>query len=176
MGRSHRGRFAGLALLALLPAALAACGSGGQDGGDTPPSGKAPAEEAAAKSRERVQAYLDALTARDAAAGRSQLCAPMHAAFDSAATGPNGDFADHFTVPEATITEVRSGPNGQEVSASITVAAGSRKAVRALQFTVTRSGADWCISGEAPGDGPVDPDVSPSGPPPAAPASPVPSQ
>ncbi|MEU7762098.1 MULTISPECIES: hypothetical protein [Micromonospora] len=176
MGRSHRDRFAGLAVLALLPAALAACGSGGQDGGDTPPSGKAPAEEAAAKSRERVQAYLDALTARDAAAGRSQLCAPMHAAFDSAATGPNGDFADHFTVPEATITEVRSGPNGQEVSASITVAAGSRKAARSLLFTVTRNGADWCISGEVPGDAPVDPDVSPSGPPPGKPAPPVPSQ
>ncbi|MEU4790052.1 hypothetical protein AB0F95_10140 [Micromonospora tulbaghiae] len=175
MGRSHRDRFAGLALLALLPAALAACGSGGR-GGDTPPSGKAPAEEAAAKSRERVQAYLDALTARDAAAGRSQLCAPMHAAFDSAATGPNGDFADHFTVPEATITEVRSGPNGQEVSASITVAAGSRKAARSLLFTVTRNGADWCISGEVPGGAPVDPDVSPSGPPPGKPAPPVPSQ
>lgn len=160
MGSSHRGRFAGLALLALLPAALAACGSGDQ-GGDTPPTGKAPAEEAAAKSRERVQAYLDALTARDAAAGRSQLCAPMHAAFDSAATGPNGDFADHFTVPEATITDVRSGPNGQEVSASITVAAGSRKAARSLLFTVTRNGADWCISGEVPGGNTPEPVVSP---------------
>ncbi|AYF26278.1 hypothetical protein CSH63_02115 [Micromonospora tulbaghiae] len=176
MGRSHRGRFTGLALLALLPVALAACGSGGQ-GGDTPPSGKAPAEEAAVKSRERVQAYLDALTARDAAAGRSQLCAPMHAAFDSAATGPNGDFADHFTVPEATITEVRSGPNGQEVSASITVAAGSRKAARSLLFTVTRTGADWCISGEVPGEPAVEATADPAEPPPPARApSPVPSQ
>ncbi|WP_435091330.1 hypothetical protein [Micromonospora aurantiaca (nom. illeg.)] len=176
MGRSNRGRFTGLALLALLPAALTACGSGSQSG-DTPPTGKAPAEEAAAKSRERVQAYLDALTARDAAAGRSQLCAPMHAAFDSAATGPNGDFADHFTVPEATITEVRSGPNGQEVSASITVAAGSRKAARSLLFTVTRNGADWCISGEAPGKRAVEPTADPAGPPPPAMApSPVSSQ
>ncbi|WBC07116.1 hypothetical protein [Micromonospora sp. WMMA1947] len=177
MGRSHRDRFAGLVVLALLPAALAACGSGGQDGKDAPPSGKAPAEEAAAKSRERVQAYLDALTARDAAAGRSQLCAPMHAAFDSAATGPNGDFADHFTVPEATITEVRSGPNGQEVSASITVAVGSRKAARSLLFTVTRTGADWCISGEVPGEPAVEATADPTEPPPSARApSPVPSQ
>ncbi|RQX13550.1 hypothetical protein DLJ57_31220, partial [Micromonospora chalcea] len=130
------------------------------------------AEEAAAKSRERVQAYLDALTARDADAGRSQLCAPMHAAFDAAATGPNGDFADHFTVPDATITDVRSGPNGQEVSASVTVAAGSRKATRSLLFTVTRNGADWCISGEVPGDRTADP----SEPPPAARPSPVSSQ
>ncbi|MFG1711434.1 hypothetical protein [Micromonospora sp. NPDC049203] len=188
MGRSHRGRFAGLALLAFLPVALAACGSNGQEGGDARPSEKAPAEEAAAKSRERVQAYLDALTARDADAGRSQLCAPMHAAFDSAATGPNGDFADHFTVPQATITDVRSGPNGQEVSASVTVTAGSRTAARSLLFTVTRNGADWCISGEVPVDTPVEPTpepagpasgggtTDPTGPPPAAPASPVSSQ
>ncbi|MEV6519904.1 hypothetical protein ACFWDK_31280 [Micromonospora chalcea] len=170
MDRSHRGRFAALALAFALTPALAACGSG-DEGAATAPSGRAPAEEAAAKSRERVQAYLDALTARDADAGRSQLCAPMHAAFDAAATGPNGDFADHFTVPDATITDVRSGPNGQEVSASVTVAAGSRKATRALLFTVTRNGADWCISGEVPGDRTADP----SEPPPARP-SPVSSQ
>ncbi|MBB5115292.1 hypothetical protein AB0K27_16405 [Micromonospora echinospora] len=176
MGRSHRGRFAALALaLALTPAALAACGSGDK-GAATAPSGRAPAEEAAAKSRERVQAYLDALTARDADAGRSQLCAPMHAAFDAAATGPNGDFADHFTVPDATITDVRSGPNGQEVSASVTVAAGSRKATRSLLFTVTRNGADWCISGEAPRDRTAEPTADPSGPPPPAAPSPVSSQ
>ncbi|MFD6640140.1 hypothetical protein ACFWDN_30475 [Micromonospora chalcea] len=171
MGRSHRGRFAALALAFALTPALAACGSG-DEGAATAPSGRAPAEEAAAKSRERVQAYLDALTARDADAGRSQLCAPMHAAFDAAATGPNGDFADHFTVPDATITDVRSGPNGQEVSASVTVAAGSRKATRALLFTVTRNGADWCISGEVPGDRTADP----SEPPPPARPSPVSSQ
>ncbi|MCT2281228.1 hypothetical protein [Micromonospora chalcea] len=173
MGRSHRGRFAVLAL-ALTPA-LAACGSGG-DGAATAPSGRAPAEEAAAKSRERVQAYLDALTARDADAGRSQLCAPMHASFDAAATGPNGDFADHFTVPDATITDVRSGPNGQEVSASVTVAAGSRKATRSLLFTVTRNGADWCISGEVPGDRTAEPPADTSEPPPPARPSPISSQ
>ncbi|WP_174536040.1 hypothetical protein [Micromonospora chalcea] len=176
MDRSHRGRFAALALAFALTPALAACGSG-PDGAATAPSGRAPAEEAAAKSRERVQAYLDALTARDADAGRSQLCAPMHAAFDAAATGPNGDFADHFTVPDATITDVRSGPNGQEVSASVTVAAGSRKATRSLLFTVTRNGADWCISGEVPRDPAAEPTADPSGPqPPAAPPSPVSSQ
>ena len=185
MDRSHRGRFAALALAFALTPALAACGSGGQNGGDAPPSEKAPAEEAAAKSRERVQAYLDALTARDADAGRSQLCAPMHAAFDAAATGPNGDFADHFTVPEATITDVRSGPNGQEVSASVTVTAGSRTVARSLLFTVTRNGADWCISGEVPVESVVDPTPEPAGPQPAGatpdptgppPAAPVPSQ
>lgn len=158
----HRRRaVAALALLALLPAGLAGCGSGDDEGNAAAPTGRAPAEEAAAKSRERVQAYLDALAARDAAAGRSQLCAPMQAAFDSAATGPNGDFADHFTVPQATITDVRTGPRGQEVSASITVAAGSRKATRSLLFTVTRTGADWCIAGEAPGGNSPQPAVTP---------------
>ncbi|MFJ8578642.1 hypothetical protein [Micromonospora sp. NPDC093277] len=165
MGLTHPRAVAGAALLALLPAALTGCGLGGGDdtaGGAAPSDAKrAPAEEAAAKSRERVQAYLDAMAAKDPDAGRSQLCAPAQAAFDAAATGPNGDFADHFTVPQATITDVRSGPNGQEVSTSVTVAAGSRKGTRPLLFTVTRSGADWCISAEAPGGNTPDPSTTP---------------
>ncbi|MEV0003789.1 hypothetical protein AB0H28_16075 [Micromonospora sp. NPDC050980] len=161
MGQQHRKVATAAVLLALLPAGLAGCGSSDDAGSAAAPTGRAPAEEAAAKSRERVQAYLDALAARDAAAGRSQLCAPMQAAFDTAATGPNGDFADHFTVPQATITDVRTGPRGQEVSASITVAAGSRTATRALLFTVTRTGADWCIAGEAPGGNSAQPAVTP---------------
>jgi hypothetical protein len=164
MGLTHPRVATGLALLALLPLALTGCGLGGDDGaGDAPDGGtqRAPAEEAAAKSRERVQAYLDAMAGKDVDAGRSQLCAPVQAAFDAAATGPNGDFADHFTVPQAIITDVRSGPNGQEVSTSVTVAVGSRKATRALLFTVTRSGADWCISGEAPGGHSPEPSITP---------------
>ncbi|MET7834523.1 hypothetical protein ABZS44_17080 [Micromonospora sediminicola] len=161
MGQQHRRAATATVLLALLPIALTACGDDGAPGGATPAAPQAPAQEAAAKSRERVQAYLDALAARDAAAGRSQLCAPMQAAFDAGATGPNGDFADHFTVPQATITDVRSGPHGQEVSATVTVAAGSRTATRALLFTVTRTGADWCISGETPGGRTAQPTVSP---------------
>ncbi|MGC4896638.1 hypothetical protein [Micromonospora sp. DT31] len=173
MGRRHRGRITVLATLVLLPTAVAACGSKA-GGADTPAPDRAAAEEATTKSRERVQAYLDALIARDPAAGRSQLCAPMHAAFDAAATGPNGDFADHFTVPQAVVGDVRSGPNGQEVRASVTVRAGSRTGTRSLLFTVTRAGTDWCISGEVPADGPVEPTVSPSEPSP--PAAPVPAQ
>ncbi|MEW2329241.1 hypothetical protein AB0880_15680 [Micromonospora chersina] len=164
MGLKHPRAVAGAALLALLPVTLAGCGLGG---GDDAPSGpatqsqRAPAEEAAAKSRERVQAYLDAMAAKDVDAGRSQLCAPTQAAFDAAATGPNGDFADHFTVPQATITDVRSGPQGEEVSTSITVAVGARKATRSLLFTVTRTGADWCIAGEAPGGNTPEPGITP---------------
>ncbi|NES12307.1 MULTISPECIES: hypothetical protein [Micromonospora] len=165
MGQPHRRVVTGVALLALLPAALAGCGlTGGDDSdggtGSGPPQ-KAPAAEAAAKSRERVQAYLDAMVAKDVDAGRSQLCAPAQAAFDAGATGPNGDFADHFTVPHSTITDVRSGPHGQEVSTAVTVAVGTRKATRPLLFTVTRSGADWCIAGEAPGGNAPEPATTP---------------
>ena len=97
-----------------------------------------------------MQAYLDAMTAKDVAAGRSQLCALLHDGFDLGATGPNGDFADHFQVPEAAITDIRSGPLGQEVSVSVSVTAGKRTVTRPLVFTVTRDGSDWCIAGEAP--------------------------
>lgn len=163
MGLTHPRVATAVAALALLPLTLAGCGLGGDDdtGAPATQAQRAPAEEAAAKSRERVQAYLDAMAAKDVDAGRSQLCAPAQDAFDAAATGPNGDFADHFTVPQATITDVRSGPRGQEVSTSITVAVGSRKATRPLLFTVTRSGADWCISGEAPGSNTPEPAVTP---------------
>ncbi|MFC3500479.1 hypothetical protein ACFOOK_05790 [Micromonospora krabiensis] len=147
---THR-RLAGtVATLAALPLALAGCGAfGGAEDESTAKPERAPAEEAATKSRERVQAYLDAMAAKDAAAGRSQLCAALHESFDAAATGPNGDFADHFEVPQAAITDIQAGPRGQEVSVSVSVAVGSRKVTRPLVFTVTRDGADWCISAEA---------------------------
>ncbi|MEU5913804.1 nuclear transport factor 2 family protein [Micromonospora sp. NPDC047527] len=150
----HRRLAATAAGLVLLPAALVGCGMGGDEDEAAKPE-RAPAEEAATRSRERVQAYLDAMTAKDVAAGRSQLCALLHDGFDAAATGPNGDFADHFTVPEATITDVRSGPRGQEVSVSVSVTAGKSKITRPLVFTVTRDGGDWCIAEEAPGGAPA---------------------
>lgn len=156
-----RARAALVGALVILPLAVGGCGIGGDDEAPAEKPDRAPAEEAATKSRERVQAYLDAMVAKDPAAGRSQLCAPMHAAFDAASTGPNGDFADHFTVPAATITDIRPGPNGQEVSTSITVSAGGRQLTRELLFTVTRSGADWCISGEVPGGNSPAPAVTP---------------
>ncbi|SCG38059.1 hypothetical protein [Micromonospora halophytica] len=154
-----RHRATAVAVLALLPLSLLGCGIG--DDEDAAPLDRAPAEEAAAKSRERVQAYLDAMSAKDVDAGRSQLCAPMHAAFDAAATGPNGDFADHFEVPKAAITDVRTGPSGQEVSTSVTVSVGAKEVVRPLRFTVTRVGTDWCISGEAPGEPTPETSVTP---------------
>ncbi|MGN9808729.1 hypothetical protein ACTMSW_05145 [Micromonospora sp. BQ11] len=161
MRATHRRVAAGALFLAVLPPALLGCGIGGDDEEPAEKPGRAPAEEAAAKSRERVQAYLDAMTAKDVAAGRSQLCATMHQSFDAAATGPNGDFADHFEVPQAEITDVRPGPRGLEVSTSVSVAVGSRTVTRPLLFTVTRDGADWCIAGEAPGGNTPEPAVTP---------------
>ena len=163
MGPTQRRWAGGVTALALLPLTLLGCGIGGddEDTGGVTATPRAPAEEAAAKSRERVQAYLDAMSAKDVDAGRSQLCAPMHEAFDAAATGPNGDFADHFDVPRAAITDVRTGPRGQEVSTSVTVTVGSKEISRALLFTVTRGGADWCISGETPGGHTPAPAVTP---------------
>ncbi|MFG1837772.1 hypothetical protein [Micromonospora sp. NPDC049175] len=152
MRPTHRRLAATAAGLVLLPAALVGCGIG-HDDKVKPPAAPAPnpAEEATTRSRERVQAYLDAMTAKDVAAGRSQLCALLHDAFDLAATSPNGDFADHFQVPEAAITDIRSGPLGQEVSVSVSVTAGKVTVARPLVFTVTRQGSDWCIAGESPG-------------------------
>ncbi|GGM37992.1 hypothetical protein GCM10011608_23280 [Micromonospora sonchi] len=137
-------------LLTAVPLALGGCGLiAGENEAEEP--GRAPAEEALTKSRERAQAYLDAITAKDVEAGRSQLCAVLHEAFDGAATGPNGDFADHFKVSKAEIVDIRPGPSGQEVSAAVTVAVGKRTATRPLLFTVTQDGLDWCISDERPG-------------------------
>ncbi|WBB54233.1 hypothetical protein [Verrucosispora sp. WMMD573] len=139
-----------VALLATVPFALVGCGLvGGETEAEQP--GRAPAEEAMLRSRERVQAYLDAMAAKDVAAGRSQLCAVLHEAFDAAATEPNGDFADHFEVSKSEITDIRPGPSGQEVSTAVTVTVGKKDASRPLLFTVTRDGLDWCISDERPG-------------------------
>jgi hypothetical protein len=161
MGLTHRRVTSAALALAVLPLTLLGCGIGGDDAKSAEQPQRAPAEEAATRSRERVQAYLDAMTAKDVDAGRSQLCAPTQGSFDAAATGPNGDFADHFTVAQAAITDVRPGPRGQEVSTSVTVAVGARKIAKPLLFTVTRSGADWCISGEAPGGQTPEPSVTP---------------
>ncbi|MDG4782840.1 hypothetical protein O7614_24565 [Micromonospora sp. WMMD961] len=166
MRSTHRRLAATAAGLVLLPVVLGGCGIGGD--AEKEPAAKparAPAEEAATRSRERVQAYLDAMTAKDVAAGRSQLCALLHDGFDLGATGPNGDFADHFKVPEAAITDIRPGPFGQEVSVSVSVASGKRTVTRPLVFTVTRDGGDWCIAGEAPGEAPAASPTPPKAPP-----------
>ena len=152
-------RLAGPAVaLAILPLGLTACGlvGGSDDDGGT----GAPPEDGADKSRVRVQSYLDAMKTKDVDTGRGQLCAPMQAAFDKSATGTSGDFAKHFTVSEATITDVHAEDGNQIVSTSITVTAGGRKSAATILFTVAHSNGDWCIAKEAPGtDGSSAPDA-----------------
>jgi len=140
-----------LAAVAVLPLALAGCGLLGQVKPGPPP------EDTAAKARERVQLYLDAMTAKDVAAGRAQLCPVLHASFDQAATGPNGDFAKHFTVRQAVITGIRPDGGAQQVSAAITVVGPARPAPINILFTVTKVGDQWCIADEAPGGDPASP-------------------
>lgn len=136
-----------IAAALVLPFALAGCGLLGAVAGEPGP----PPEDAAAKARERVQGYLDAMKAKDVTLGRAQLCQPMQASFDRAATGPNGDFAAHFTVVQTVITDVRANGGNQEVSTAITVTAPGQDAPIDILFTVTKTGGQWCIAGEAPG-------------------------
>ncbi|MEO3746983.1 hypothetical protein [Plantactinospora sp. B5E13] len=118
------------------------------------PAPTTPGENGAERARARVQAYLDAMRSKNVDAGRAQLCAPMHAAFDAAATTPNGDFAGHFTVSTTEIVDIRAtGPDqpDQEVSTSATVKVGDQTRSITILFTVARAGGQWCIAQEVPG-------------------------
>mgnify|MGYP001492127279 CR=1 FL=1 len=137
------------AALAVLPLSLTGCGLlGGGEGGS---GGGAPVEDGAEKARARVQAYLDAMAAKSVADGRAQLCTPLHESFDQAATGPNGDFADHFEVAQAEIVDIRAKGVDQEVSTSITVKVGERTSTARILFTVARADGEWCIAAETVG-------------------------
>ncbi|GAB3150733.1 hypothetical protein GCM10027290_38750 [Micromonospora sonneratiae] len=153
------------ATLVVLPLGMTACGS---DDGD---EGGRAAEDAAQKARERVQGYLDAMVAKNVDAGRTQLCPSLHETFDKAATGPNGDFAKHFTVSAASITDVRADNGTQKVSTAVTVV-GERTSQVGLLFTVVKSDGQWCIAREEAG-GNVTP--SPADPSPAGGNAPVPA-
>jgi hypothetical protein len=133
-------------------ALLSACGLIGEDPPKAQPASEAPdaVAEGAAPSRERVQQYLDAMRTKDVQKGRAQLCPLLHPTFDQAATGPNGDFARHFRVSAARIVDVRARGGKHEVVASVTVAAGQRRMVRSLAFTVALGDSGWCIDGEEP--------------------------
>ncbi|HEY0697309.1 MAG TPA: hypothetical protein VGD43_05810 [Micromonospora sp.] len=149
MGVPRRGVAVPVGIAAvLLTVGLTGCGIG-PGSPDDPPT---PTEDVVQQARERVQAYLDAVKAKQVAAGREQLCAPLQAAFDASATGPNGDFAEHFTVAAATIDEVRPGDGRKpEVSATVTVSAGGRDVPVSLVFTVARNEGRWCIADERQG-------------------------
>ncbi|HEX5543555.1 MAG TPA: hypothetical protein VFX60_18725 [Micromonospora sp.] len=130
--------------VAILPLALVGCGLEDTD------ADQAAAEDAVAKARERVENYLDAMMAKDPSVGREQFCPVLHPSFEEAATGPNGDFADHFTVTEVAITDVRPNDGRQEVSAAVTVNASGQEGVINLRFAVAKEGDRWCIADEQP--------------------------
>jgi hypothetical protein len=161
------------ALVRSLAAALAAaalvsgCGLIGTPA-KAPRASEAPdaVAEGAGPSRERVQQYLEAMRTKDVRKGRAQLCPVLYPTFDQAATGPNGDFARHFRVTAARIVDVRARGGKQEVVVSLTVAAGERRMVRSLAFTVALGDSGWCIDGEVPV---AAPSPGPSGSVPASP-------
>jgi hypothetical protein len=103
------------------------------------------------RARARVQAYLDAMKEKSVEDGREQFCEPVREAFDAAATSANGDFADHFTVVEAEIVDVRAKGPDQDVSTSITVRSQGRTSTMRVLFTVARADGQWCIAREEPG-------------------------
>ncbi|AVT33723.1 hypothetical protein C6361_34625 [Plantactinospora sp. BC1] len=152
-----------VAVLATVPLGLAGCGAfdglAGQGAEPTPTPDEGPQ-----RARERVQAYLDAMKAKSVADGREQLCEPLRESFDQAATGPNGDFAKHFSVPAATITDVRANGADQDVSTSITVKVGGKSTPTKVLFTVARADGQWCIAKETIGGHTPAPSGSPTEP------------
>jgi hypothetical protein len=152
---------AAVATFAALLATTAACGSGddakpsaaGTPTNAAPANSAAPSPTAATvegeqESRERVQNYVDAMKAKSVAKGREQLCEPLRPQFDKAATSRNGDFAKHFTVSEAKLTDVRSAGEDREVGVDLVLAAQGQKVPVSLVFTVKQLGGTWCIANE----------------------------
>ncbi|GIG90092.1 Rv0361 family membrane protein [Plantactinospora endophytica] len=150
-----------VAVLAMLPLGLTGCGL--LDGfGSEPDVTTTPVDDGPDRARERVQAYLDAMKAKSVTDGREQLCEPLRESFDQAATGPNGDFAKHFSVSAATITDVRANGADQDVSTSITIKASGKATPTKVLFTVARADGQWCIAKEAIGGHEPAPSGSPT--------------
>jgi hypothetical protein len=116
-------------------------------------SSVSPGVDADAAARVPVDNYLSAMKAKDVGKGREQLCASLQAGFDKAATGPNGDFADHFVVNQAQVDKVEQAGNDRKVTATITAApkSGGSSQTISVRFTVQSVSSSWCISNEALG-------------------------
>ncbi|MFY1699074.1 nuclear transport factor 2 family protein [Solwaraspora sp. WMMA2101] len=121
-----------------------------------------------------VHAYLDAMRSKDVAQGRAQFCPATQPIFEASATGPNGDFAEEFTVPQAEIAGTRQTTVGYEVTTRVTVVTGGTTVPVELVFTVTPADdGTWCIHDETsraadpdvPQTGTDDPPVDPDDPP-----------
>jgi hypothetical protein len=138
---------AALAAAFVLPVAVAGCDLADQVTGGAAPT---PVDESPRLAREKVEAYLAAMTAKDAAAGRQQLCPPLYGIFDKTATGAGGDFAKGVTVADAAVTDVRADGPSQKVTAALTVTAGGTTSAVGIAFTVSRIAEGWCIAAEEP--------------------------
>jgi len=149
----------GAALLALA-LALGGCDAVEKITGSDPPK---PVDESPRLAKEKVEAYLAAMTAKDRAAGKQQLCPSLYGVFDKTSTGANGDFNKSLTVADATVVDVRADGPAQKVTANLTLTAGERSAPVGIVFTVSRITEGWCIAGEqATAPLPVTPAPSPS--------------
>ena len=142
--RVRSSRAAGAVLMAMVIAV------GGCDAVEkiTRPDPPKPVDESPRLARQKVEAYLAAMTARDRAAGRTHLCPSLHGVFDKTATGANGDFNKNLTVADATVVDVRAEGPAQKVTANLTLTAGDRTAPVGIVFTVSRIAEGWCIAAE----------------------------
>jgi hypothetical protein len=107
-----------------------------------------PVDESPRLAREKVEAYLAAMTARDKAAGRTHLCPSLHGVFDKTATGANGDFNKSLKVADAAVVDVRAEGPAQMVTANLSLTAGDRTEPVGILFTVSRIAEGWCIAAE----------------------------
>jgi hypothetical protein len=131
-------------------AALAALGLGACDAVEkiTGPPAPTPVDESPRLAREKVEAYLAAMTAKDVKAGRRQLCPSLYGIFDKTATGTGGDFARGVTVSDATVIDVREDGPAHKVTAALTAATRATSGRVGIAFTVSRIESGWCIAGE----------------------------
>jgi hypothetical protein len=148
------------AALAAVALALGGCDAVERITGSDPPK---PVDESPRLAKEKVEAYLAAMTAKDRVAGKQHLCPSLHGVFDKTSTGANGDFNKALTVADATVVDVRADGPAQKVTANLTLTAGERSAPVGIVFTVSRITEGWCIAGEeAAAPLPVTPAPSPS--------------
>jgi hypothetical protein len=142
-------------LAALLPAVIAGCAGGSSNSSNPSGGGSASASTSSADSDQvaskPVQNYLDAMKTKDVAKAKDQLCPALQAGFESNATKASGDFANTFTVTNATVTTVQPGSIDRTVTAAVTAKpkATNKPVPLSVEFTVHKADGGWCISKEA---------------------------
>lgn len=142
-------------IVPLVAVGLLAVGCG-NDRGSSKDAAATPSASASASNedhaREVVQHYLDAMLAKDLAAGKEQMCPALHEQFDKIATGDEGDFSPKLAVKEQSITKVEpKGEDGHRVTTTMVVQAkesGANAVKGDIAFDVHKLGDLWCIFNE----------------------------